>query len=89
MRETYTPVLLRRKTIRLRNSYRNQVLHGQYDQKSSPLTSLRHSIVRLTKMPLLSPICSALATYNAFVWDLLVLLFTTFADAYAKEYGGS
>ncbi|KAF2687512.1 MFS general substrate transporter [Lentithecium fluviatile CBS 122367] len=87
MRETYMPVLLQKKAAYLRKKTGNQALYSQHDSKGSALEALKNAIKRPTKLLIYSPIVWSLSVYCAFVWGLLILLFTTFPDVYKGQYG--
>ncbi|KAF2865940.1 major facilitator superfamily domain-containing protein [Massariosphaeria phaeospora] len=88
-RETYMPVLLQRKAARLRKKTGNHNLYSQYDKKGTPFQALKFAILRPSKLLIYSPIVWSLSIYCAFVWGLLILLFTTFPDVYKNQYGFS
>ncbi|EKG15179.1 Major facilitator superfamily [Macrophomina phaseolina MS6] len=88
MTETYGPVLLKRKAARLRKETGNPDLHTKLEASGvSPLASLWMALQRPTKMLIFSPITLLLSLYCAFVFGLLILLFTTFSAVYRQQYG--
>ncbi|KAL1618819.1 hypothetical protein SLS56_010378 [Neofusicoccum ribis] len=90
MRETYGPVILKRKAERLRKETGNPDLHTKFELNGvGPLGSLWIALQRPTKMLIFSPITFLLSLYCAFVFGLLILLFTTFSSVYSKQYGFS
>ncbi|PGH17240.1 hypothetical protein AJ80_04882 [Polytolypa hystricis UAMH7299] len=89
MRETYAPVLLQRKAARQRKNTGNKALRSRFDEKGGALRALWHAVQRPTKMLLFSPIVWSLSIYCAFVWGLLILLFTTLPAVYSGQYGFS
>ncbi|KAK0645235.1 Efflux pump rdc3 [Lasiodiplodia hormozganensis] len=90
MTETYGPVLLKRKAARLRKETGNPDLHTRFESSGvSPLASLGMALQRPSKMLIFSPIVLLLSLYCAFVFGLLILLFTTFSSVYRKQYGFS
>lgn len=89
MRETYAPSILRRKAAKLRRKTKNPKFYSKYDDNGSALTALLRACLRPTKMLLFSPIVSLLSFFCAFVWGVLILLFTTFPAVYRGQYGWS
>lgn len=90
MRETYGPVLLKRKSERIRKKTGNLTLHTRFEQQNmSPLRSLWLALQRPTYMLIFSPITLLLSLYCAFVFGLLYLLFTTFASVFSEQYNFS
>ncbi|KAF5024493.1 hypothetical protein F66182_3433 [Fusarium sp. NRRL 66182] len=87
MRETYAPVLLAAKVARLRKENNNSHLVAKGASDTKRLTLLLRAIVRPTKMLLLSPVVLGLSLYNAFVFGLIFLLFTTFPTVFSDKYG--
>ncbi|KAH6652739.1 major facilitator superfamily domain-containing protein [Truncatella angustata] len=86
-RETYAPILLARKAIRIREETGNQELYAQGQQNKLPLGRLlRRSIVRPTRMLLFSPIVTGLSLYIATVYGLVYLLFSTFSFVFDDQY---
>jgi MFS family permease len=89
MRETYAPVLLKRKAARLRKETGNPNLVSKSDEGLTPTELLKRSIVRPMKLLLLSPIVFLLSTFCALVFGLTFLLFTTFPLVFESQYGFS
>ncbi|KAI0102475.1 putative MFS transporter [Nemania sp. FL0031] len=88
MRETFEPVLLERKTAKLRKSTGNDQLQPRtYNKDLTPGQRLRRAIVRPMKMLILSPIVLLLSIYGAFMFGLTYLLFTTFPAVFEETYG--
>ncbi|KAM3414760.1 hypothetical protein BST61_g9911 [Cercospora zeina] len=86
MRETYAPILLERKTKRLREETGNQDLTSKLDMKQTPQEMFRLAIVRPMKLLCLSPICTLMCVYMAIVYGFLYLLFTTFTYVFEGSY---
>ncbi|KAJ9626354.1 hypothetical protein H2203_003986 [Taxawa tesnikishii (nom. ined.)] len=86
-RETYAPVLLARKAAKLRKETGNTALHSKLDNGLSPRDLFKRSIVRPTKMLLLSPIVAAMSVYMAVAYGIMYLLFTTFTFVFIDYYG--
>jgi MFS family permease len=86
VRETYAPVLLQRKTERLRKETGNELLKSKYDTGLSSRDFLKRSIVRPLKMLFRSPIVFFLSLYMAVVYGYLYLLFTTMTNVFESKY---
>jgi MFS family permease len=67
MRESYAPVILERKTKKLRKQTGNERLRSKLDIGLDPKELFKLSIVRPSKLMLLSPICFLMSMYIAFV----------------------
>ena len=87
--ETYSVVILRHKTIRLRKKLNNPLLRSKLDSGLSLSVAFRQAIVRPLKMLLFSPIVASLATLSAVVYGYLYLVFTTITDVFENNYGFS
>ncbi len=87
MRETYAPVLLKRKAARLSVERGNPLLVAKGDLGLTPTALFVRSIVRPVKMLMFSPIVLALSTFCALVFGLTFLLFTTFPSVFQDQYG--
>ncbi|KAF2707434.1 MFS general substrate transporter [Pleomassaria siparia CBS 279.74] len=87
MRETYAPVILARKTQRLRKSTGNSKLVSKLDSGLSPRDLFLFSIVRPAKMLTQSTICFAISFYVAVTYSYLYILFTTFTAVFTGQYG--
>lgn len=88
-RETYAPVLLEKKTKKLRVETNNQELRSALDNGLSSKERLTRAMVRPFKMLFLSPIVGLMAVYAAFVYGILYLLYTTFTFVFEQYYGFS
>lgn len=88
-RETYAPVLLERKTKRLRKETGNTELRSKLDLGIPPKELWKRSLVRPTKLMFLSPICALMTLYLSIVYGILYLLFTTFTFVFQGKYGFS
>lgn len=93
-RETYAPVLLNRKTERLRKELNRPELQNimTYNKDASALSRrnvLKHGIIRPLKMLTKSPIVLFCSLYMSFLFGLLFLLFTTITPVFIKTYGWS
>jgi hypothetical protein len=85
-RETYSPTLLQRKTNRLKKETGNENLRSAMDSGLSPGDLFKRSIVRPTKMLLLSPIVLVLSIYMGVTYGYLYLLFTTISSVFEGQY---
>ncbi|PYH87473.1 MFS multidrug transporter [Aspergillus ellipticus CBS 707.79] len=99
-RETYAPVLLRRKTAQLAKDLNRSDLRSALDITTSTSTSTSTSppsvstiLTQGLKRPLLllckSPIVLLLSTYMSVVYGLLYLFFTTITSVFEDSYGFS
>ena len=85
-RETYAPVLLRRRCKRLRKNTQNPDLHTQYDSVSFPQL-LRTSLVRPFILLGTQPIVQVWSLYCAYLYGILFLLIATFPNVWTETYG--
>lgn len=88
-RETYSPVLLDRKTKKLRKETGNPDLRSAQDSGLTDKERIRRAMIRPFKMLLLSPIILLMSIYAAFVYGILYLLYTTFTFVFMEYYGFS
>ncbi|KAE9987066.1 hypothetical protein EG328_003848 [Venturia inaequalis] len=86
LRETYAPVLLKRKTERLRQESGNDQLRSKYDEGLTNNEFLKRAIIRPMKMLFLSPLVFILSLYMAIVYGYLYLLFTTMTEVFETKY---
>lgn len=86
MRETYAPVILQRKTARLRKETGNELLRSKLDIGLSPRDHFNRSIIRPLKMLVRSPIVALFAVYIAVVYGYLYLLFTSMTQVFQETY---
>ncbi|KEZ42268.1 hypothetical protein SAPIO_CDS6127 [Scedosporium apiospermum] len=86
MKETYAPVLLAAKARRLQKEPGNV---SESTEFTKPTTLLLRAFVRPTKMLFLSPVVFGLSLFNAMVFGLIYLLFTTFPSVWRAQYGFS
>ncbi|KAG8623341.1 hypothetical protein KVT40_008317 [Elsinoe batatas] len=85
--ETFAPVLLARKTARLRRKTANTNLRSKMDTGLPPSTVFWRAVQRPTHMFLRSPIVAAMSIYVSFVYGILYVLFTTFTFVFVENYG--
>ncbi|EJT80920.1 cycloheximide resistance protein [Gaeumannomyces tritici R3-111a-1] len=87
LRETYAPVLLQRKTQKLRAETGNANLRSKLDIGLSPRDYFSRSIVRPLKMLAFSPVCQIFSIYIAIVYGYLYLMFTSITPVFEQYYG--
>ena len=85
LRETYGPVILRRREARRCKE------RGEDNVNAVPAVKFKfdRSILRPLKLLFLSPIVFAISIYAAYCFGLLFLLFTTFSTVFMGQYGWS
>jgi len=86
VRESYAPVLLERKAKRLRKETGNRELRSRLTSTQTKSSVILISIVRPSKMLLLSPIVSSVCFYTGVAYGILYLLFTTFTEVFTEVY---
>ncbi|KAJ5773863.1 hypothetical protein N7457_008759 [Penicillium paradoxum] len=84
--ETYAPVLLERKAARLRKSTGNTAYKSRLDSGIPPKQLFIRSLIRPSKMLILSPIVALMSTYIAVLYGFLYILFTTFTIVFEGQY---
>ncbi|KAF7125887.1 hypothetical protein CNMCM5793_002246 [Aspergillus hiratsukae] len=85
LRETYGPVLLRRKCARMRKITGNLNLYTDYDGMSS--TALLHqNFIRPFRLLATQPIIQVLSLYLAYLNGILYLMVATFPDVWTTVY---
>ncbi|KAJ4193646.1 hypothetical protein NW755_003640 [Fusarium falciforme] len=89
MKESYAPVILERKTIRLRKETGNDRLRSKLDTGLTKNELLKRCIVRPAKLLVFSPICTIFAVYLAIIYGYLYLLFTSVPYVFEEAYGFS
>ncbi|KAF2180796.1 major facilitator superfamily transporter [Zopfia rhizophila CBS 207.26] len=88
LRETHAPTLLARKTKRLQKETGNTQLRSKLASDPPPQGFFFfRSIVRPTKLLVLSPICLLLSIYSAFVYAMIYFMFSTFSFIFEGQYG--
>ncbi|KAE8135383.1 major facilitator superfamily domain-containing protein [Aspergillus pseudotamarii] len=83
LRETYGPVLLKRKAARLRKSTQNPDLHTEHDRASTHLTT---NLIRPFRLLTTQPIIQVLSLYLAYLNGILYLMVATFPDVWTGIY---
>ena len=92
--ETYHPILLQRKTNKLRKELNRPELQNimTYDKDAaaqSQFQILKLGLIRPMKMLTTSPIVLFCSLYVSFLFGLLILLFTTITPVFIQTYGWS
>ncbi|KAF7197523.1 Efflux pump radE [Pseudocercospora fuligena] len=88
-KETYSVVLLARKTKKLQKETGNMELRSAQDDGLTKKVRIQRAAIRPFKMLVRSPIVSLMAIYAAFVYGVLYLLYTTFTFVFEEYYGFS
>ncbi|KAL8723833.1 MAG: hypothetical protein Q9181_007154 [Wetmoreana brouardii] len=89
LRETYTTVLLHRKTARLINETGNTSLRSKRDNGLTVKQLFIRAITRPTKILIMSPIVSTCSIYVGVVYGYQYLMFATFTFVFEEQYGFS
>jgi multidrug resistance protein len=89
LRETHPGTLLERKARRLRKETGNTNLRSKLDLQIPPRTLFLRSIMRPSKLLVLSPICLVLSVYSAFFYAMIYFMISTFTFVFQKNYGFS
>ncbi|TGJ84139.1 hypothetical protein E0Z10_g4621 [Xylaria hypoxylon] len=89
MKESFGPVILQRKTERLRKETGNELLRSKLDIGLSPSDFFKRSAVRPIKMFLASPIVCIMALYTALNYGYLYVQFTTMTEVFQTQYNFS
>ncbi|KAJ3535707.1 hypothetical protein NM208_g7025 [Fusarium decemcellulare] len=87
LRETYPPVVLKRKTKRLRKLAGRSDIRTDNERSQTPLQLLLTSIIRPVKMLIMSPLILGLSLLSAVAYGVLYLLFTTLTEVFETRYG--
>jgi len=85
-RETYDPIILRRKAKKLREESGNLELHSHYDKRTSFSMALQTNLLRPLKVFTL-PIFLSLATCASLIFGYLFLTVTTLTEVFENNYG--
>jgi len=85
-RESYAPVILQRRVMRLREETGNQRLRSKLDAGLSKGDYFKRSIVRPMRMLAKSPICVIYALYVSVIYGYLYLLFTSISEVFIDIY---
>ncbi|KUI64102.1 hypothetical protein VM1G_10891 [Cytospora mali] len=89
LRESYRPLVLKRKVNRLRKETGKSNLVASIPHQSSGFEALRDSIVRPVKLLILSPTVALPALGLAVVFGMLFLMLSTLSTVYQQVYGWS
>lgn len=89
MRETYPPIILERKAVRLRKETGDPYLKSKMDNGLDSTQMFKRAIVRPLKLLTLSPIVFSFSVFIAVVYGYLYLLFTTMPQVFGTQYGFS
>ncbi|RMZ73939.1 Major facilitator superfamily domain general substrate transporter [Pyrenophora seminiperda CCB06] len=84
--ETYPPIILARKAAALRKETGNMNLRSKLASNLPPKEILIRSIVRPTKMLIMSPIVGLMSLYVALNYGILYLFFTTVTFVFEDQY---
>ena len=88
MRETYGPILLKRKAERLHKETGKEYIVGKAPPTTKNASQLfLRAILRPTKILIFSPIVLLLSLFCAVVFGMIILLFTTFPAVFNVQYG--
>ncbi|KAK1573273.1 major facilitator superfamily transporter [Colletotrichum navitas] len=86
LHETNAGVLLRRKARRLQTETGNWTLRSKLESQVAPKELFLRSILRPSKLLILSPVCFLLSVYNAFIYAMLYFMFSTFTFVFEGQY---
>ncbi|KAK6580132.1 hypothetical protein PZA11_007154 [Diplocarpon coronariae] len=89
LQETYAPILLDRKTSRLRKESGNPLYKSKLASPLSAKQHFRNSIIRPLKLLICYPIVTVMCTYVAVLYGTLYLLFSTYSFVFRSIYGFS
>lgn len=93
LRETYSPVLLRKKAAKLRKETGDDRWHYTTERAVGETRTAKQiflmSLIRPLRMLFLQPIVTVCAIYIATLYGLMYILFTTFTFVYEGQYGFS
>ncbi|KAI1736107.1 cycloheximide resistance protein [Xylaria scruposa] len=89
MKESYAPVILKRKAERLRKETGNELLRSKLDIGLSPRDFFKRGALRPAKMFIYSPIVAIMALYTAITYGYLYVQFTTMTEVFMNQYGFS
>lgn len=88
LKETYAPLILERRTKKLRKETGNPNLISMYhDPTKTPRQVFKEAIVRPINILFTKMIVLLMALYVAITYGILYLLFTTFSFVYTLHYG--
>lgn len=88
-RETHTPIILKRRAERLRETTgdkRYQTAYERLCQKKSVTQSLSNALLRPLRLMLHHPVIQVGSLISAFYYGILYLLLSSFADLWTQHY---
>ncbi|GFF26954.1 uncharacterized transporter C1529.01 [Aspergillus udagawae] len=88
-RESYTPVLLRRKAAFLRKETNNPALYSIHDSTRPTKRTFLVTLARPIKLLTRSPIVFLMTLFGAIPYGYLYLMFTTISSIFETKYGFS
>ena len=87
LQETYAPILLHRKKMRLIRETGNTALRTELDDPSRTVAqTIGRALTRPFRLLFTQLILQALAVYMCFIYGMLYLLLTTFPTLFSEEY---
>ncbi|KAI0204356.1 cycloheximide resistance protein [Astrocystis sublimbata] len=89
MKESYAPVILQRKTEKLRKETGNNLLRSKLDIGLTPTDFFKRSAIRPVKIFVASPIVAITALYVSLTYGYLYLQFTTMTQVFQGVYNFS
>ena len=89
LHESCAPVLLERRTRRLRKTTANENLRSELAHDLTPLTAIIRAVSRPTKMLIFSPMVLLFALLMGLAYGLMYLLYTSMSEVYESYYGFS
>lgn len=84
LQETWAPKLLELKTRKLRKETGNENLYAEFSDQQSMVKKLEHSLARPMRLLTTQPIIIALALYMAYLYGLVYLVISSFAQLYTS-----
>ena len=87
LRETYSVIILERKTQRMIRETGNQSLVSALHDPTPPREVFKRTIIRPVKMLIFSPIVLLLSIYISVLFGYLYLFLTTFTRVFEEQYG--
>lgn len=87
--ETYAPVLLSTKAMKLRKATNRWALHSKHEMNDFSITNfLENNLTRPLKMLVKEPMVLAITTFNAFTYGILCMRFLSMARTLTDEMDG-
>ncbi|KAF4164791.1 hypothetical protein CNMCM6936_008758 [Aspergillus lentulus] len=88
-RESYAPVLLRRKAALLRKETNNPALYSIHDKTRPTKGIFLFTLARPTKLLIRSPIVFLMSLFSSITYGYIYLMFTTIPSIFEAKYGFS